>query len=142
MEYFTGEQAAHDRQIMDRIHECGQEILDAFVEICTEHNLKYYLAGGSLLGAVRHKGPIPWDDDVDVYMPRADADAFKKLMLDRPDGEPYHIQCYENEPTFVHFNLHYNKRGTVYKTKVAIEKKRRYMELWLDVFRWMIAGEK
>lgn len=134
MEYFTGEQAAHDPKIMDRIHECDQEILDAFVKICTEHNLKYYLAGGSLLGAVRHKGPIPWDDDVDVYMPRADADAFKKLMLDRPDDEPYHIQCYENEPTFVHFNLHYNKRGTVYKTKVAIEKKRRYMELWLDVF--------
>ncbi len=134
MEHFTGEQAVHDPKIIDRIHECGQDILDDFVRICKENGFRYYLAAGTLLGAVRHKGPIPWDDDVDVYMPRADADAFKKLMLDRPDGEPYHIQCYENEPTFVHFYLHHNKRGTVYKTKMTIAKKRRYMELWLDIF--------
>lgn len=134
MEYFTGEQAAHDSEIMDRIHKCSQEILDVFVEICMEHNLKYYLAGGTLLGAVRHKGPIPWDDDIDVYMPRTDFDKFKKLMLERPEGETYHIQCFENESAFVHFNIHFNKSGTLFKTKVAIEKKRRYMELWIDVF--------
>lgn len=134
MEYFTGEQAVRDPEIMDRIHECSQEILDVFVGICGEHKLKYYLAGGTLLGAVRHKGPIPWDDDIDVYMPRTDFDIFKKLMLERPEGETYHIQCYENEPTFVHFNIHFNKSGTLYKTKVAMEKKRRYMELWIDVF--------
>lgn len=134
MEYFTGEQAMRDPKIMARIHECSQEILDVFVRICEEHKLKYYLAGGTLLGAVRHKGPIPWDDDIDIYMPRADADMFKKLMLERPEGETYHIQCYENEPTFAHFNIHFNKSGTLYKTKVAMEKKRRYMELWIDVF--------
>ncbi len=134
MEYYTGEQAFRDPAIMDRIHKCGQEILDVFVGICEEHELKYYLAGGSLLGAVRHKGPIPWDDDIDVYMPRADFDAFKKLMLERPESETYHIQCLENEPTFAHFNVHFNKSGTLYKTEIAAEKKRRYMELWIDVF--------
>ena len=41
-------------------------------EICREHNLRYVLAGGSLIGALRHEGFVPWDDDVDHYMPRPD----------------------------------------------------------------------
>lgn len=134
MKIYTGAEAMNTPEIMDKIHRCSQEILDAFVAICEQNGLRYYLAGGTLLGAVRHKGPIPWDDDIDVYMPRADMDAFKKLMLARPEGEPYHIQCYENEPTFAHHCLHFNKTGTVYRTGAAIESKRRYMELWIDIF--------
>ena len=41
-------------------------------EICREHNLRYVLAGGSLIGALRHEGFVPWDADVDLYMPRPD----------------------------------------------------------------------
>lgn len=54
-------------------------LLDKFVEICEQYGLQYYLAGGSVLGAVRHKGLIPWDDDIDVHMPRADYEKLQTL---------------------------------------------------------------
>lgn len=53
------------------------ETMDEFHNFCDKHNLVYYLVGGGLIGAIRHKGFIPWDDDLDVIMPRAD---YKKLL--------------------------------------------------------------
>jgi len=55
------------------------ELLIEFDCICNENNLRYDLCGGSMLGAVRHKGFIPWDDDIDVSMPRPDYDRFLEL---------------------------------------------------------------
>ena len=54
-------------------------LLEAFVQVCTDNQLRYYLAYGSVLGAVRHKGMIPWDDDIDVHMPREDYEKLQKL---------------------------------------------------------------
>lgn len=55
------------------------EMLDALAAYCDAHGLTYYLSGGTLLGAVRHKGYIPWDDDIDVNMPRPDCDRLIEL---------------------------------------------------------------
>jgi len=60
-----------------RIYQLAQiELLDKTDEICKKMNLTYYLIGGTLLGAVRHKGFIPWDPDIDIAMPRDDYEAF------------------------------------------------------------------
>lgn len=55
------------------------DLLLEFDKFCEEHGLTYYLSGGTLLGAVRHKGFIPWDDDVDVNMPRPDCEKLMEL---------------------------------------------------------------
>lgn len=56
------------------------EIYKVFAEICNKHNLRFYGAAGTALGAVRHKGFIPWDDDMDVIMPREDYDAVWEIL--------------------------------------------------------------
>lgn len=55
------------------------EILDDVAGFCKQHKLKYFLAYGTLLGAIRHNGYIPWDDDIDIHMPRPDYDRFLEL---------------------------------------------------------------
>ncbi len=84
---------------MQKLKELEMEILDHFADFCQRHKLKYFLTYGSLLGAVRHKGFIPWDDDLDVLMLPDDYQKFlelypkeehKRYILQNIDTEKYY----------------------------------------------------
>ena len=74
-------------------------ILDEFVRICDKYNLLYFLAGGSALGAIRHEGFIPWDDDIDILMPRKDYNQ----LLSIPESawkEPYQLSSFNTRSNY------------------------------------------
>jgi lipopolysaccharide cholinephosphotransferase len=61
---------------MNNLQKVMLNSLKEFIRVCEKHKLKYYLIGGTALGAIRHGGFIPWDDDLDVGMPRPDFENF------------------------------------------------------------------
>lgn len=69
------------------------ELLKTFHNICEKHGLIYNIFGGTLLGAVRHKGFIPWDDDIDVTMPRPDYDRFISIVNEKY-SDKFIVKCY------------------------------------------------
>ena len=75
------------------------DVLSVFIRICEAQGLRYFCAGGTAIGAVRHQGMIPWDDDIDVFMPRPDYDRFLRLAAhSMPEGyevlSPYATKDY------------------------------------------------
>ena len=76
---------------MKKVWQVETDLLAVFTEVCRKENLRFWVDGGSLLGTIRHHGFIPWDDDVDVCMPRADYD---RLVAngDRLFTHPYFLQ--------------------------------------------------
>ncbi len=88
---------------IETVKEIEYNILCSFADFCEENNLRYYLEYGTLLGAVRHKGFIPWDDDIDVTMPRPDYEKFKSLTSDKNISPNYETFSYDNGKTDYNF---------------------------------------
>lgn len=75
------------REYLNNIHSEILKIMDIIDDLCEKNNIKYYMTGGTLLGAIRHNGFIPWDDDFDIAMPREDFDKFINLCKTKlPEG--------------------------------------------------------
>lgn len=83
---------------LQEIKEISLDILRKFDSFCKENNITYYLAFGTLLGAIRYKKFIPWDDDIDVLVPRKD---YNKLLTLFKDDEKYHLFAFEKNKKFL-----------------------------------------
>ena len=75
------------------------KIIEAVDQVCSEHHLHYYIWAGTMLGAVRHKGFIPWDDDMDICMPRPDYDLLMQHAHEWLPA-PYEAVCAETDPRY------------------------------------------
>jgi len=95
-------------------HSILLDLLKEFHKFCLKHNLKYYIIGGTLLGAVRHKGFIPWDVDADVAMPRSDYERFL-ILVEKDFPSEYFVQ-----------NIRTDKMFYTPKTKILVKGTRKY----------------
>ena len=108
------------------------ELLKVFDRICRKHDIKYSLYAGSLLGAVRHKGFIPWDDDLDVCMSRAEYDRFISVWA-REDTEGYVLQNKDITPAFFQSFTKIRKDHTAF-VMYESEKGQFHTGIFLDIF--------
>ena len=117
---------------MKRIKDIELDMLKVFVSICDQLGLKYYLIGGTLLGAVRHKGFIPWDDDIDVGMPREDYEVFvEKAGKLLPDY--IFLQNYRTDENMIFpFTKLRNINTTYIETRTKYSKMNQ--GVWMDIF--------
>ena len=107
------------------------EILKYFDSICKKNSIKYWLSSGTLLGAVRHGGFIPWDDDVDVEMMRKDYLKFLKVMKNE---DAYELQTPKTDPFFLpNFAKLRDKHTRIEEFDVDINYK--YRGLFIDIFQ-------
>lgn len=117
---------------MDLLHQVDLDIVKEVVSICEKHGLRYYMLGGTMLGAVRHQGFIPWDDDIDLGMPRRDYERFLKVA---PKELPAHMKVvnYRTDPEY----QYYITRILDTETKVVEERignDNKYTNASIDIF--------
>lgn len=106
----------YDEKVLKKLQKIELGILKEFDELCKKHKLDYFLVGGSAIGVVRHKGFIPWDDDIDVAMPRKDYEKFLKIAK-KEYSNKYTVINNDTNPKFPLMNTRWGLNGTEYKTE-------------------------
>ena len=114
------------------LQKCELEVLKEFVRICDKHNLKYYVAWGTLLGAVRHQGFIPWDDDIDVCMPYDDYLKFKQVCETELGSDYFYEDWYAHHDYFL-FWAKLRKNNTTCMTRREAKLKMHW-GVCVDIF--------
>lgn len=118
---------------IQQVWQVEQEILDVIHQVCTAHNLRYSLAYGTLIGAIRHGGFIPWDDDIDLVMPRED---YEKLVSIWNDAAPtgYIMQNVQNSPDYTNNFAKIRKDHTTFLQDDAEREKKYHKGIFVDIF--------
>ncbi|MGN0661268.1 MAG: phosphorylcholine transferase LicD, partial [Oscillospiraceae bacterium] len=109
------------------------EILETIHNFCVENNIKYSLAYGTLIGAVRHKGFIPWDDDIDICMLREDYERFIKLWQENPPSG-FILQNIDTDEDFTQNMTKIRKDHTTFIQSETEREKHYHRGIFVDIF--------
>lgn len=117
-----------EKHQLNEVQRAAKEVVEELLKVCEEHHIRYFALGGTLLGCVRHKGFIPWDDDIDLGFPRADYERLLKIL----EKNRFHLTTYQTDPT----HISYFAKLTTDDVKVIKHRGEHDVELpvWVDIF--------
>ena len=116
------------KMTLAEIQQVNLELMKDIHSFCVKNDIRYSLAYGSLIGAVRHKGFIPWDDDIDIMMPRPDFEKFSAMYQSK---EGYILSSFYDEDSYINYTRVYDYRTIV---KCPIKASKHEIGVWIDVY--------
>ena len=121
---------------IEQVQDTEYEILRFLHDFCEENGLTYTLSYGTMLGAYRHHGFIPWDDDIDVQMPLREVQRLGKLI----NSQKFFLQCPDTDIRSPFIMSRVRKNGTVMRDKGSWSKMTIHQGIWCDIFPYTDAG--
>lgn len=119
------------KDMLNKLHGALLEILDEVDRICRKNDIAYFLDSGTALGAIRHGGFIPWDDDIDIGMMRRDYERFLEAA-EKELGDRFYLQTHEDDPYYYKFHAKIRLNHTFFPESDSANMKHR--GIFIDVF--------
>lgn len=121
-----------DDEQLAKLKQANLNLLQDLHDICVKNDITYSIAYGTMLGAVRHAGFIPWDDDIDVVMKRADYEKFRKIVAEEY-GKDFWVRDRDSEKICPYYFGKFMKKGTVL-TECQMEGFPQKYGIYIDIF--------
>lgn len=121
------------KQQLKKIQNLELNVLKKFDSLCNNYNIPYTLAGGTLIGAIRHKGFIPWDDDIDVYVLRNDFEKIRKNFPKELKNTDYFYQTNQTDQDYFYPFDKIRINGTIFE-ETFLSNHNIHQGVYIDIF--------
>lgn len=110
----------YETHILEKLHRIELMLLNDFMDICDRNNIEYFAISGSAIGTLRHKGFIPWDDDIDIAMLREDYERFVNIIdADKEFADKYELWGPDREKKYYNFQPTLSLKNTLFVNRCA-----------------------